>query len=98
MSSILKHFGLNDFFQTVVTSRDVEHPKPAPDMLHEAARRLQYAPHELLFVGDSELDQAAARTAGMPFAVYRGDLLADVRLDHYDELVGMFMRESVSGV
>ena len=98
MSSILKHFGLNDFFRAVVTSRDVEHPKPAPDMLHEAARRLQYAPHELLFVGDSELDQAAARMAGMPFAVYRGDLLADVRLDHYDELVGMFMRESVRGV
>ena len=95
MQSILEHFGLSGFFQAVVTSRDVAHPKPAPDMLHEAARRLQYAVHELLFVGDSELDQAAARMAGMPFAIYRGDLQADVRLDHHDELVGMFVKQAV---
>ena len=94
MPSILEHFGLSGYFQTVVTSRDVERPKPAPDMLHEAARRLQYATHELLFVGDSELDQAAALSAGMPFAIYRGDLQADVRLEHYDELVGLFLEES----
>jgi HAD superfamily hydrolase (TIGR01509 family) len=92
MPSILEHFGLSQFFQTVVTSRDVEHPKPAPDMLHEAAKRLQYPPHELLFVGDSELDQAAARTAGMPFAIYRGDLQADVRLEHHDDLVKLFAK------
>lgn len=92
MPSILEHFGLSQFFQTVVTSRDVEHPKPAPDMLHEAAKRLQCSPHELLFVGDSELDQAAARTAGMPFAIYRGDLQADVRLEHHDDLVKLFVK------
>ena len=49
MLSILEHFELSGFFQTVVTSRDVVHPKPAPDMLHEAARRLQYAPHATAF-------------------------------------------------
>lgn len=94
MPSILEHFGLSHFFQTVVTSRDVEHPKPEPDMLHEAAKRLQYLPHELLFVGDSELDQAAAKTAGMPFAIYRGDLQADVRLEHHDELVALFVKKA----
>jgi phosphoglycolate phosphatase len=85
--SILEHFGLSGFFRAVVTSRDVAFPKPAPDMLHEAARRLRQAPSQLLFVGDSELDQAAARSAGMPFAVYRGDLQAEVRLGHHAELV-----------
>ena len=93
MPSILEHFGLSHFFQTVVTSRDVKQPKPAPDMLHEAAKRLQYATHELLFVGDSELDQAAARMAEMPFAIYRGDLQADVRLEHHGELVALFAKE-----
>jgi len=92
MPSILEHFGLSHYFQTVVTSRDVELPKPAPDMLHEAAKRLQCQPHELLFVGDSELDQAAARTAGMPFAIYRGDLQANVRLEHHDELVELLLK------
>ncbi len=91
MPNILEHFGLSEFFQVVVTSCDVEHPKPAPDMLHEAARRLQYSTSELLFVGDSELDQAAARMAGMPFAVYRGDLQAELRLEHHGELVELFI-------
>ncbi len=93
MPSILEHFGLSHLFQTVVTSRDVEHPKPEPDMLYEAAKRLQCATHELLFVGDSELDQAAAKMAEMPFAIYRGDLLADVRLENHDELVMLFAKQ-----
>ena len=39
---------------------------------------------------DSELDQAAARMAEMPFAIYRGDLQADVQLQHHEELVVLF--------
>jgi len=91
MLGILEHFGLSSYFSAVVTSRDVKHPKPAPDMLYEAAKRLQLAPNELLFVGDSELDQAAAKSAGMPFAVYRGNLLADLRLEHHGDLVSLFI-------
>lgn len=97
MPGILQHFGLSGFFRAVVTSRDVEKPKPAPDMLHEAAKRLQFAPHELLFIGDSELDQAAARSAGMPFAAYRGNLQADMRLDHHTELVELFVKNPLCG-
>ena len=74
-----------------MTSKDVAQPKPAPDMLHEAARRLQCREAELLFVGDSELDQAAANAAGMFFAVYRGELEADLRLQHHGELVDLFL-------
>jgi len=91
MPAILEHFDLSRYFSTVVTSRDVNHPKPAPDMLYEAANRMQLSPHELLFVGDSELDQAAAKSAGMRFAVYRGDLQADLRLEHHGELVSLFV-------
>jgi len=90
MPSILEHFGLTRYFATVVTSRDVTHPKPAPDMLFEAAKRMQLAPYDLLFVGDSELDKAAADSAGMQFAAYRGNLQADLRLEHHAELVSLF--------
>ncbi len=91
MLGILEHFGMGSYFSAVVTSRDVNQPKPAPDMLYEAAKRLQLVPNELLFVGDSELDQAAAKSAGMPFAAYRGDLQADLRLEHHGELVALFV-------
>jgi len=67
---ILEHFGLDHFFSAVVTSRDVEKPKPAPDMLLLAARQLGYQPHACLFIGDSELDQAAAAAGLFHFAGY----------------------------
>jgi HAD superfamily hydrolase (TIGR01509 family) len=91
MPGILEHFGLTGYFSTVVTSRDVNRPKPAPDMLFEAAKRLQLAPQELLFVGDSELDKAAAHSARMHFAAYRGNLQADLRLEHHAELVSLLI-------
>lgn len=89
MPEIIRHFKLDNHFQTVVTSRDVPRPKPYPDMLFEAARRLQIAPAQLLFIGDSELDQAAARSAGMAFGAYKQDLLADVNLGGYAELLDL---------
>lgn len=71
MVEILAHFDLTSYFKVVITSRDVPRPKPFPDMLHLAARRLGIAEKELLFVGDSELDAAAATAAGIPFIAYR---------------------------
>jgi phosphoglycolate phosphatase len=98
MMSILEHFGLDGYFRVVVTSRDVVNPKPAPDMLIEVSKRLGYAPQQLLFIGDSELDQAAAKSAGMRFAVYRGNMQADLKLAHHAELVelliGAFERQA----
>lgn len=71
MAAILAHFALDSYFKVVITSRDVARPKPFPDMLHLAASRLGIQEKELLFVGDSELDAAAASAAGMPFVAYR---------------------------
>jgi HAD superfamily hydrolase (TIGR01509 family) len=91
MPSILDHFDLSSYFSAVVTSRDVGNPKPAPDMLFKVAESLNCATQELLFVGDSELDQEAALAAGMPFAIYRGALQADVQLKHHKDLVDLFL-------
>lgn len=71
MPEILRHFSLSGYFRTVVTSRDVARPKPAPDMLELAAARLGLAAEELLFVGDSELDRGAAAAAGIRFVGYK---------------------------
>ena len=71
MAEILAQFSLTEYFRTVVTSRDVPCPKPAPDMLLLAAERLQLNPKELLFVGDSDLDRQAAAAAGIRFIGYK---------------------------
>lgn len=90
MLEILEHFGLAGYFRAVVTSRDVPRPKPYPDMLIEAARRLELEPRQLLFVGDSELDHAAAAAAGIRFAAYRSNLPAEMQLDSHQQLLALF--------
>lgn len=89
MHEILDHFSLTGFFRAIVTSRDVPRPKPYPDMLFEAAFQLDLDPDRLLFVGDSELDRAAAMAAGIRFAAYRSDLRADLRLDSHQQLLDL---------
>jgi HAD superfamily hydrolase (TIGR01509 family) len=44
---------------------DVEHAKPAPDLLIKAAGLLQVEPGETWYVGDSRWDMVAAKAAGM---------------------------------
>lgn len=92
MHEILDCFNLTGFFSAVVTSRDVPRPKPYPDMLHLASQRLAIAESELLFVGDSELDQAAADTAGMPFVAYRNPALGKASVVGHLELVEWLQR------
>ncbi|TYO99576.1 HAD superfamily hydrolase (TIGR01509 family)/HAD superfamily hydrolase (TIGR01549 family) [Geothermobacter ehrlichii] len=86
MPAILCHFELESCFSAVVTSRDVQRPKPAPDMLLLAAERLDVAPHSLLFVGDSHLDRQAAEAAGMPFVAYGGEVTGDWTVNSHREL------------
>lgn len=98
---ILEHFGLDHFFSAVVTSRDVEQPKPAPDMLLLAARQLGHQPSACLFIGDSELDQAAATAGSFHFVGY-GERFVRVKSDdrvlghHLDLLQHLNLRDSFS--
>jgi HAD superfamily hydrolase (TIGR01509 family) len=57
--------GLVDAFRTVVSSDEVEHGKPAPDVFLEAARRLGEEPAHVLVVEDSLNGLKAGRAAGM---------------------------------
>jgi HAD superfamily hydrolase (TIGR01509 family) len=57
----------------VVDGTDVQHAKPAPDLLLLAARQLGVAPERCWYVGDSTADMAAAAAAGMvPIGVTEG--------------------------
>jgi HAD superfamily hydrolase (TIGR01509 family) len=62
---VLDHLKIRDWFQAVVTSEDVEHQKPAPDIFLEAARRIGVAPEFCRAYEDSDLGMQAIRAAGM---------------------------------
>ena len=89
MDRLLREFGLADRFDLVVTSRDVERPKPFPDPLFKILARFQVEPRQAVFVGDSEVDEATARAAGVPFIAYRNPALeASWHIESLKELEG----------
>lgn len=57
--------GLADAFDAIVTSDDVEHSKPAPDIYLLACERLGVVPTEALALEDSPSGVAAAKAAGL---------------------------------
>ena len=57
--------GLGPFFRTAVSSAEVEHGKPAPDVFLEAARRLGVNPGDCLVLEDAVAGVMAAKAAGM---------------------------------
>lgn len=63
--AILARAGLR--VDAVVGGTDAPHPKPAPDIVLAAARRLAVAPGESVVVGDTVFDREAARAAGAGF-------------------------------
>ena len=56
--------GLLGRFTALATRDDVEHPKPAPDVYLEAARRLGVAPQNCIAFEDSNIGLIAAHAAG----------------------------------
>jgi HAD superfamily hydrolase (TIGR01549 family) len=60
--------GLHSYIGAIVTSREVQHRKPAPDVIIECARKLEIPIEKCIVVGDTESDIIAARMAGA-FAV-----------------------------
>ena len=57
--------GLTDAFEAIVTSDDVAHAKPAPDIYLLACQRLGVSPSEALALEDSASGVAAAKAAGL---------------------------------
>ena len=70
MDRLLAEFNLSDYFDLVVTSFDVEHPKPHPDLLFKILDYFDIEPPQVVYVGDSQVDAEAARAAKIPFVAF----------------------------
>jgi HAD superfamily hydrolase (TIGR01509 family) len=65
VSFVLDGCGLRRYFDAVVTSDDVQLPKPHPDIYLRAADLLRVTPVECVVFEDSPIGVAAAMAAGM---------------------------------
>jgi len=84
MKHIMDRFDLWPFFDMVVTALDVKHPKPHPESIEKILQDLNLKKGEVVFIGDSEVDQQTARSSGVPFIAYKNGVLeADFHIDNH---------------
>ncbi len=95
IAAALTATGLTDTFGVVVSSDDVEHGKPAPDVYLEAARQHDVDPASCLVIEDSFNGVRSGRAAGMTVVLVPNEAvppppgtreLADVVLDRLAHL------------
>ena len=87
ISSLLEAFELRDLFDLVISSSDVLLPKPHPDALLKILAYFHIRPDQALYVGDSNVDESAATSAGIKLIAYRNKALSSAcHIDSLKEL------------
>lgn len=87
MEGVLIENNLVHQFDMVVTAKDVDHPKPAPDQLYRIMDAYDLSPRQILFVGDSIFDQKAAKAADTWFVAFKQkELDAHFHVDSMPEI------------
>ncbi len=84
VNGLLDEFGLGEFFDLVVSSSDVNLPKPHPDSLLRILQYFHIQPDEAVYVGDSNVDELAANSAGVQLIAFRNPGLSSAY--HIDSL------------
>lgn len=92
MKHIMERFGLWPFFDRVVTALDVNHPKPHPESIEKIVQAFNLNKEETVFVGDSEIDQQTAASAGVKFISYKNKEIAnDAFIEDHLDLLNLLM-------
>ncbi len=87
MDRVLEEHGLEGCFDIVVTALDVKNPKPHPEQLFRISEFFHADPQEILYIGDSELDQDAASKSRVVFAAFGNPgLEADYHIKRLSEI------------
>lgn len=76
MSYVLSEHNLEECFDIVVTALDVDRPKPHPDSIEKVIRHFDIEPVNMIYIGDSKLDELAAKAAGVLFVAYNNSSLS----------------------
>ncbi len=84
----LRHFGLLDLFTVIVTPLEAGVSKPDPKLMEMVLSGLKLAPEQVLYVGDSIVDQEMCRAAGVRWVAFRAPQLeAWAHLEQFTDLL-----------
>ena len=90
MPTLLREHDIAPYFDLIVSANDVPRPKPYPDQLLLLLDYFKISPHEMLYVGDSKVDEAAAKTSQVPLVAYDNmSLSAEYHIRSLKEIEGI---------
>jgi HAD superfamily hydrolase (TIGR01509 family) len=90
MAHVLTENRIDHLFDLVVCALDVQFPKPHPEPLVKVVNHFGVSPADVIYVGDSQVDQIAAEAAGIPFVAFDNpDLTADYHIGRLSEIAGL---------
>ncbi len=88
---LLNQFKLREYFDLVVSASDVRNPKPHPEIMEKIFDAFKVLPGQVLYIGDSSVDEALALATGIHFVSYKNPLLkAELHINHFQELHCLF--------
>lgn len=67
IDAVMRHLGITEGVDGILTGQDVAHSKPAPDCFLEAMRREGVTPQQTLIFEDSAIGLEAARRSGASY-------------------------------
>lgn len=91
VAGVVERFALAPFFPIRLGILDVQRPKPAPDLLLACLERARVEASAAVYVGDTELDHAAASAAGVAYVGVGARSGASVRVSGIAELPALLL-------
>ena len=82
--AVLDYHRLADQFDLVISAIDVNRPKPHPESFWRILEHFGLQADEVIYIGDSKVDEEFAKNAGVPLVAYKNPHLdADFHLDSF---------------
>lgn len=78
---------LLEFFDLVVSAEDVKNPKPHPDHVYQALKKLKVKPNQAYMVGDTDVDILAGKSAGIKTIAVTYGFAGKEILKHHPDFV-----------
>lgn len=90
MPAVMRMHDLGPFFDLVVTSLDVQQPKPHAEALLKILDHFQLAPSQAIYIGDSIVDREHTAGVNMRLISFKNrELPADYHVDSFLDIRGL---------
>lgn len=98
----LKNAQIFKYFDVILSAEEVKNPKPHPDHIHTALKKLKVKPDQAYMVGDTEVDilvgkNAGVKTIAVTYGFAGGDIVRykpDFIIDDLDEILKIVVGKS----